>query len=204
MLRMVSLTIFSPDFKEIPDLPNYLINTSGQVYSLYVNRCLSPYLNNKGYLCIKLRVDGKTKTLSIHRLLAHTFLGMKNLWNDKHVDHINRDFTDNSLGNLQVLEKEEHYLKTLLDNGKAPLLRKSCKVCGNNISKGAIGDYCISHRQPDIIITLQDIEFWVSNYSWSRASRELGLTDSGLRKRYTKLTGKSPKDLKKYVGEALK
>ena len=199
MLRTVSLSIdlCSLNFKEIPDIPHYLINPNGEVYSLYVDRCLIPYHNNKGYLCIKLRVNGKTRTLSIHRLLAHTFLGMTDLWEDKHVDHINRDYTNNSLENLQIMEKADHYLKTTIDNGNKVREKKTCKECGTLLSNGARGDYCIKHRQVSLPISIEEIEFWVSTHSWTRASKELGLTDSGLRKRYTKLTGKSPKDLKR-------
>ncbi|MFP9058711.1 hypothetical protein, partial [Enterococcus faecalis] len=48
---------------------------------------------------------------------------------------------------------------------------------------------------PDI--TVEQIEYWVSKYSWIRASKELGLSDTGLRKRYKSLTGKDPKSIKK-------
>lgn len=64
----------------------------------------------------------------------------------------------------------------------------------NNVS-GYCG-HCYSQPLVNNAITVKDIEYWVINFSWTRASKELGLSDNGLRKRYTKLTGKSPKEIR--------
>lgn len=78
-------------------------------------------------------------------------------------------------------------------NGTATGLRDyyeriSGKKCGSFVEKKTIE------------ISAEEIEYWVTNFSWTRASKELGLSDNGLRKRYTKLTGNSPKSLKSQRG----
>lgn len=183
-------------YQRIPDIPTYLINKEGSIYSSYVNRVLSPYINNKGYLCIKLRVDKKTRTLLVSRLLAHTFLELENLWDEElHVDHIDRDTSNNTLGNLQVMNKEAHYVKTTLDNNLK--VRAKCKVCGN-IIYGSNTKFCAIHAPPkEDGITEELIRYWVTGHSWTRASAELGMSDNGLRKRFKKLTGMNPKSLKR-------
>lgn len=185
-------------FVKIPLIPEYYINLEGVVFSSHVNRVIKPYINNKGYKCIKLKVDGVTRTLSIHRLLAHVFLDLYDLWDaEKEVDHHNSDCTDNSVGNLNVLTKEEHRLKTILTAGKALVPTKFCSVCSSLLSKSTKGTLCIKHREPlsHLEVSAYDIEYWVTNFSWTRAAKELGLSDNGLRKRYSKLTGNDPKSL---------
>lgn len=54
----------------------------------------------------------------------------------------------------------------------------------------------ITVKPEKIEISAEEIEYWVLNFSWTRASKELGLSDNGLRKRYTKLTGLNPKTIK--------
>lgn len=64
--------------------------------------------------------------------------------------------------------------------------QKFCSVtCSTNYSRKN------SHH-----ITAELIEYWVRKYSWTRASKELGLSDNGLRKKYKMLTGLNPKDIK--------
>lgn len=184
------------EYKEIPDIPKYLINKEGQVYSNYINRVLTPYLNNKDYLCIKLRVNKRTRTLLISRLLAHTFLELETIWDDSlHVDHKDRNPRNNALSNLQVMTKEAHYVKTTLDNNLN--VRHKCKLC-SRVLYGSNTEFCTYHATPkEDGITEELIRYWVTNYSWTRAGIELGMSDNGLRKRFKKLTGLDPRSLKR-------
>lgn len=184
----------------IPQVENYLISKCGSIYSLYVNRELSNYYNNKGYLCIKLQINGVTKTHLISRLLAHVFLNLTDLYDTNlHVDHIDRDITNNYIDNLQVLDKESHYKKSCEDQGLTKHKTRYCYTCNKKLDRLNTSGFCNSHRNriiKGINLKIEDIEYWVRNYSWTRAAKELSMSDNGLRKRYKKLTGKDPKEIK--------
>lgn len=177
-------------FKTIPEFPMYKISRTGEVFSSHVNRTLSTYTNNKGYPCVKLNKEGKEHTLLISRLLCRVFKDLDDLYSSKEVDHKDRDPANFDLENLQVLTKEEHVLKTCADNN---INKRSdlCPSCGSNKHKSS--KMCLSCTQlvsrTKTEITKEQIEYWVKNYSWVRASKELGLSDNGLRKRYKSLGG---------------
>ena len=188
--------------KTIPEFPNYKITEEGLVWSEYLKGFLSPYDNGKGYLCVKLHKDGVQYTYALHRLLARVYKELPSLDSDMEVDHKDRNRQNISLENLQVLTKEQHLLKTLSD--------RNHKLSG--IEKSTICPTCLGHKDPfakqcrscannsqikDITISAEQIEYWVSNYSWTRAGKELGYSDNGLRKRYKSLTGKDPKSIKR-------
>lgn len=95
--------------------------------------------------------------------------------------------------------KEEYLLEATIAKEYKPVLnpnKKYCKVCSKKLQSRNITGYCREHL-PRKEISIEDIEYWVKNYSWVRASKELGLTDNGLRKRYKTVTGRDPKNLAK-------
>lgn len=53
------------------------------------------------YACAKVKIDGKTRFLRMHRIVAHTPA-------DKVTHHINGNSLDNRVANLQNLTKFEH------------------------------------------------------------------------------------------------
>ncbi len=63
------------------------------------------------YNRIELRVMNKRKSFLIHRLVATTFIGNKNLV----VDHIDNNKTNNKLSNLQFVSVKENISKYFLD-----------------------------------------------------------------------------------------
>lgn len=182
-------------FKTIPEFPMYKISETGKVYSLHVNREIATYLNNKGYPCVKLSKNGVEHTLLISRLLCRVFKDLDDLYSTKEVDHKDRNPANFELSNLQVLSKEEHVIKTCSDNN---ISRRTdiCPICGGTKHKSSKA--CLkctaSARVKNKDITKEDIEYWVRKFSWARASRELGLSDNGLRKRYKALGG-NPKNI---------
>lgn len=181
-------------FKEIPEYPNYLISPQGEVYSLISNRLLSISTNTTGYKYF--RVENGTKNLLLSRVLARVYKDLPSLDSKLEVDHDDRDKNNNDLDNLIVRTKEEHIAKTVLERGFIIQTESFCSSCGVKITKGA--QYCREHyKTVKSDITVEQIEYWVKNYSWVRASKELGLSDNGLRKRYKALTGKDPKNIKK-------
>nr|CAI9751382.1 HNH endonuclease [uncultured phage]CAI9752268.1 HNH endonuclease [uncultured phage] len=68
----------------------------------------------------------KTRTISYPKALMEIYLGCR-LSSDETVDHINEDFTDNTLENLQILSRS--------DNKKRSVVRRAyssihCQWCG--------------------------------------------------------------------------
>ena len=187
-------------FTKIPGWEQYSINTLGEVYSHKVNRLLTPRLNTSGYYFITFTdANKKPKHFLIHRLLAFVFLNLPSLDSELEVDHNDTVKTNNSLDNLVVRTKEEHRTKTLKVRGHTER-RESDDFCLCGRHKERRASCCITcHNANRIIsnkdITQEQIEYWVSNYSWVRAAKELGLSDNGLRKRYKTLSGKDPKSL---------
>lgn len=65
--------------------------------------------DNRQHVCI-IYTDGTRKTKSYPRFLLETHLN-RELTKEETVDHINNDFTDNRIDNLQILTLQENILK---------------------------------------------------------------------------------------------
>lgn len=102
-------------WKDIPDYEGlYQASNFGNVKRNSSNNYLMPWLNNCGYLQIRLS-NKKIKTFSLHRLIWQTFNGKTNL----QIDHINGIKTDNRLCNLQALTPQENTIKHHLSTNKS-------------------------------------------------------------------------------------
>ena len=74
---------------------------------LHNGKVLSPFVDKDGYLCIKLRKNGKqTPPIKISRLVWKTFVGPIPEGYDIH--HINHNRQDNRLENLCLIESSRH------------------------------------------------------------------------------------------------
>lgn len=185
------------NFVSIPEYQDYLISPSGEVYSTKSSRLLSISTNTSGYKYITVRKDNKSKNLLLHRVLAAQFLKL-DLFSNLEVDHRDCNKLNNSLDNLQILTKDEHIIKTIEERGLRVRQQEYCS-CGTIKTFGA--KVCSSCQSKPIVsetIEQAQIEYWVTKFSWVRAQKELGMSDTGLRKRYRQLTGKDPKCLTKH------
>lgn len=183
-------------YKEIDGFNNYSINIKGDVFSSKSNKILKTQKNTRGYLFVRLHKNSKQYSFLVHRLLAFVFLELPSLNSKLEVHHKDFNILNNNLDNLKVLTKEEH----LITHGILPK-RCSNTNCSNKLDVYNSSGLCKYHYNQKRIndgISLEDITYWVTNFSWTRASKELGLSDNGLRKRFTKLTGKPPKDIYSY------
>lgn len=94
---------------------------------------------------------------------------------------------------------DEEYIPTVVELNPPTnkIVKKSCPTCGKLLENKNTTGYCIKHRPVLKEIDVKDIEYWVSNFSWTRAAKELGMSDNGLRKRYKNITGLDPKSILK-------
>lgn len=87
-------------FKDILGYENrYSIDRNGNVFSHKLNRLLKPKIDKDGYKSVALTVDGTTKHLRVHRLVAITYIPNPN--NYTIVNHINEIKDDNRVENLE-------------------------------------------------------------------------------------------------------
>lgn len=105
-------------WKTIDDYPDYMISSMGRVKGLdrkILNRWGNGYRLIKGkmlkqglnrYLTVSLNKNGKTKTVTVHKLVAKHFIPNPN--NLSEIDHINTDKTDNRVENLRWVTHREN------------------------------------------------------------------------------------------------
>ena len=81
------------------DFYNYQVSNYGQVRNSKTGRLLKLQLNEKGYLRVALRIDGKTKWYRVSRLVASLFI--PNPDNLPEVNHKDENKLNNRADNLE-------------------------------------------------------------------------------------------------------
>ena len=77
----------------------YTINEKGIVINTKTNKQVKTQINQKGYVCLNLYINGKYKHYKIHRLLGLLFI--PNPKNHPCLNHIDGDKLNNDLSNLE-------------------------------------------------------------------------------------------------------
>ena len=87
----------------------YQVSDSGEIKNSNTGRVLKPEYSNKGYACVHLRKDGKTKKHRLHRLIALTFI--PNPSNLPEVNHKDENKANNMISNLEWCDRKynTHY-----------------------------------------------------------------------------------------------
>lgn len=111
-----------------------------------------PYIRKDGrsHICI-IKEDGTRQTKSYPRYILEQYLG-RELSTDETVDHINNDYTDNRIENLQILPLTDNIQKQHKLNPRKQITFK-CPICNKEITKwenyikgnwkkGRSGPYC--------------------------------------------------------------
>lgn len=78
---------------------NYEVSNLGNVRNIKTGRVLKPAKHGLGYLHVVLCKNGKHKTITVHRLVAETFI--PNPDNLPEVNHKDEDKTNNCIENLE-------------------------------------------------------------------------------------------------------
>lgn len=139
-------------WKVIPETDGlYFANEKGQIKSAdrlrpvgnkadgrhYVRhgKILAQALNIRGYYCVTIKyLDGRQKTIAVHRLIAKTFL--PNPQNKPQINHIDGIKTNNHVSNLEWCTAKEninHAFATGLNKGSKPWKGKTGKLHPNSI-----------------------------------------------------------------------
>ena len=101
-------------WKHLANYENYEVSSFGQVRNKNTGRILKPSCNG-GYMSVGLSNVGKTKSHSVHRLVALTFLD--NPENKPQVNHKDKNRSNNNINNLEwcsALENNIHKSSTLI------------------------------------------------------------------------------------------
>ncbi len=102
---------------EIPGFPGYLASRLGEIWGEKLGRFVSQRNHYKGYRLTHVWVNGKRKTVKVHRLIAFAFI--PNPLGLPCVNHKNGDKADNRPENLEWVTHEENN-KHARDTGLSP------------------------------------------------------------------------------------
>lgn len=83
-----------------------IITKFGVRYKKHPYRILSPLVSKRGYYVVGLSKNGKTKTHTLHRLIAKAFI--PNPENKLYIDHIDTNRLNNDLSNLHWVTSKEN------------------------------------------------------------------------------------------------
>lgn len=95
------------EWRDVVDYPGYKVSNMGNIIGKF-GRIVTPWDNNRGYYSVWICNDNGKKKISVHRLVAMTFL--PNAENKPTVDHLNRNRKDNRVDNLRWATHSEQRL----------------------------------------------------------------------------------------------
>ncbi len=123
------------DYKTIPNYDGYVAHSDGRIYSLKRKKFKCFNLDKYGYLQCCVQQNKKQKNLTVHRLIAISFI--PNPENKKTVNHINGIKTDNRVENLEWATMKEnaiHAINTRLWKPETYNKQKSSKRVINKLT----------------------------------------------------------------------
>lgn len=90
----------------------YVVTSDGTIIGLKSGKELKP-MNMRGYLRVKLYKNAKSKTHSIHRLVASAFI--PNDQGKEQVNHIDGNKSNNNVSNLEWVTQSENQIHAYLN-----------------------------------------------------------------------------------------
>lgn len=129
-------------YKDIKDL--YEVNQSSVIRNRFTKKVIKPHIGGHGYLQVKLARTDHVAPITVHGIVAHTFIKYNKSIIDPEVNHKNGKL-DNSLDNLEIISrvdnfthaKENGLLQSLENRYNASLTNKEvhhiCKMLENGV-----------------------------------------------------------------------
>jgi len=137
-MKFTYISCMEEIWKEIEGHPGYWVSNTGKVKSLKYRkeRFLKPHTSKFGYLAFVISTQGKRYRLTVHKLLAKTFIPNPN--NLDTVNHIDGNKANNNLGNLEWATHSENHRHAVANNlfGGAKLTTEQVLEISKKISKG--------------------------------------------------------------------
>ncbi len=110
------------EWKSINGYPDYKISNHGDIFSIKVNKILTPTKNLQNYSKIKLTNNDKIReSFYVHRLVYDTFKKLSNN-SELVIDHIDRNPLNNHIDNLREVTKSKNNENRLFKN------KDNCKI----------------------------------------------------------------------------
>jgi hypothetical protein len=141
-------------WKTVEDYPNYDVSSFGNIINNKTNKILKPSLNSSGYYRYTLINNLKKKSITIHRIVAKTFI--PNPENKPTVNHKDRNRINNKLENLEFATHLEQNLY---------------KIKSSNIRRHALKVLRISSKTNSILEiynSLKEASEWVIKNNLSK------------------------------------
>jgi hypothetical protein len=137
--------------KEIEVHPGYAADELGNIYSRRKKSIwtrLIPYQRGHGHLFVQMCFEGERKLMSVHRLIALTFI--PNPENKPQVNHVNGNPSDNRAGNLYWGNQKEN-IQDALRHGTWPRGERSGRAVLNEkkvrVIKWCLRNGGMTHKQ---------------------------------------------------------
>lgn len=131
---------------KIKNYEHFQVSSKGRVRNSLTKNYIALGNNGKGYVNCKIKSNGITKTVYVHRLVAEAFLN--NFNPDLQVNHIDKNKSNNQVENLEMVTDSENKLHSqkeyiqghIKSQGKTLLIYdKNMNLIGEH--KG-LYDYC--------------------------------------------------------------
>lgn len=104
-------------WKPLRNFPSYNGSTEGRIMNIRTQRILKTFINEKGYEKVCLRKNNQQYTVSVHKVIAETFLGEHPGMDVRHKD---LDRSNNRPDNLEWCTRAESISKAFKRGSKLP------------------------------------------------------------------------------------
>ena len=138
----------------IKSFHDYLVYSEGRIYSNLTKKFLK-FDCYGSYAKVTLRIEGKPKRFSVHRLIAYLFCNPPANYSELDVDHLDNNHFNNSAENLEWVTKKENNRRAREKGFNNVSLNNSIRwndkefrdKTAKNISGGQIASGCFSGRR---------------------------------------------------------
>lgn len=160
-----------------------LISTVGQAISIWRGTLYTSFgsLAKDGYMYLNFNKNGKTRTVTGHRVLASTFIPIPERLKEERehlvINHKNDIKTCNQVHNLEWATQLEN-CKKAIETGAVTLTRfkltveQPCELYGNEYYFGSQQDLIDNGLQPRAVYTVIKREGWYKHGTWTGVSEE--------------------------------